>query len=522
MTDAMGDRTVVELLDDLAAEPPLGRGVAFESAGGTVTELSYAELAARSTRLAGRLANHGVRRGDRVLVQLPNGPDVVITWFALMRLGAIFVPANPANTVRELAHMIGLAGIERAVATEAAREPFAAASNGRITADDVYAVDTGSHAVEHVDEAPALSGEGVGDPRLHGDDIVELVFTSGTTSAPKAAMITHANCRFSGMQKAAAMELTERDCVLSALPFFHVNAQSAFLAALTVGARFVLLESYSAHRLCGQLRAHGATVTSFVSTQVRTLLRQPEDAAQGDHAVRRAWFALDVDEGERLEFARRFGIRLLNGYGLTEAFTSVCQTPLRGRHRWPSVGLPLLGRTVRILGPDGLEVPVGQVGEIAVGGTPGRTLMAGYWNDPDATAAALVDGELRTGDFGRLDDAGFLHFVGRKTDLIKRAGENIAAAEVEVVLRAHRDVVDVAVVGVPDPIRDEAVMAFVVLGPGADAALESVVEHARRELAPFKVPTCWEVVSELPRTSIGKVHKASLRELAAGAARTDR
>ena len=481
-------RTLGDLLDSLAdgQAPDPGLTVAAEDGA---TSLTYAELADASLRAAAGFARLGVEPGDRVVVLLANRLETVLAWFGLARLGAIFVPANPALTPRELAHVVTTAGASVGVAEGSA---LAATGLRTVPPDDLLA------------DAPLADVPAVGP-----EDPVELVYTSGTTSAPKAAVITHANCVFSGAQKAAAMELTADDRVLSALPVFHVNAQSALLAALSAGAPFVLTERYSASRYCEQLAAHGTTVTSLVGTQVRTLLRQEPGAGDRAHATRRAWFALNVSEAERAAFEERFGIRLLNGYGLTEAFTSVTQAPLHGPDCYPAVGAPLPGRALRVDAPDG------EVGEILVGGEPGRTIMAGYWNDAEATAATIRDGWLHTGDLGRLDEGGFLHFVERKALTIKRAGENIAAGEVEQVLLEHPDVAEAAVVGVSDAIRDEAVKAVVVLGRGASATVEELEQHCAARLAPFKVPTVWSLRDELPRNSLGKVEYRRLRDEAA-------
>jgi crotonobetaine/carnitine-CoA ligase len=488
-------RTLGELLDAAAGRQAPAAGLTFAADGGETASLSWAELAEVSLRAAGGFTRLGVRHGDRVLVQLANCAEAVTAWFALARLGAIHVPANPALTVRELAHAVLDSGATVAVARSENAGTVADAGVERIVL-----VDEGSFA-ELAAGAPLADP-----PALEPGTPVELVYTSGVTAMPKAAVITHANCVYSGWSKAAAMELTDGDRVLSALPVFHVNAQSALLAALTAGASLVLLERYSASRYCGQLAAHGATVTSLVGTQVRTLLRQepgPDDRA---HATTRAWFSLNVTDGERAAFEQRFGIRLLNGYGLTEAFTSVTQAPLHGPDCWPAVGAPLPGRTLQIAAAEG------EVGEILVGGEPGRTLMAGYWRAPDATGAALRDGWLHTGDLGRLDERGFLHFVERKALTIKRAGENVGAGEVEAVLLEHPDVAEAAVVGVPDPIRDEAVKAVVVLAPAAAATVEELESWCAERLAPFKVPTVWSVRDELPRSSLGKVEYRRLRQ----------
>jgi carnitine-CoA ligase len=492
------DETLPRLLDRLAGRT--GAGLAFESCDGVVTTLSFDELAGHTRRVASGLAAQGAEPGERVLVHLPNCLDTVVLWLAIARLGAIFVPTSTALTVRELAFIAARSGPRLAIARPEAAELIAGAG---ISADRTL-------LVESYAELAGTSEDTGASPRP--EDPVELVFTSGTSSEPKPAVVTHANCVYSGRQKVEAMRIDDGDRLLTALPILHVNAQSALLAALTAGVPFTLLERYSASRYCSQLAAHGATLTSLVGTQVRTLLRQEPAPGDRAHGVRRAWFALNVDDDERRAFEARFGIRLVNGYGLTEAFTSVTQAPLDGPDRWPSVGKPLPGRSVAIVDEHGEPVPPGTVGEIVVGGEPGRTLMAGYWRDPEATERVLRSDGLHTGDLGRLDAEGCLFFVERKAQMIKRAGENIAAAQVEQVLLEHPGVADAAVVGVPDPIRDEAVKAFVVPEPGTTPTFEELSAHCAERLAPFKVPTEWSLVPELPRNALGKVEYRVLRD----------
>jgi carnitine-CoA ligase len=263
-----------------------------------------------------------------------------------------------------------------------------------------------------------------------------------------------------------------------------------------------------------QVRAHGATQTSIVAMLLRTLLAQPEAADDREHALRRVSFALNVTTTEKEQFERRFGVELLNGYGLSEAMTEVTACPVYGAKRWPSVGQPAFGREVRVVDDQGREVPQGEVGEITVRGVPGRTIMKEYYKDPAATARTITNGWLHTGDNGYFDEVGFLYFVDRAKDMIKRAGENISASEVEGVIAEHPEIVSVAVIGVPDPIRDEAVMAFVVTEPGATLTVEEVVAHCAQHLAGFKIPTIVQFCDDLPMTSIGKIEKKQLRKMA--------
>lgn len=195
--------------------------------------------------------------------------------------------------------------------------------------------------------------------------------------------------------------------------------------------------------------------------------------------------------------------------------TIVTVAPVFGEKRWPSIGLPAYDRIVRIVDERGEDVPLGSPGEIIVWGIPGRTLMKGYFKDPDATAAALRDGWLYTGDNGYFDERGYVYFFDRKKDVIKRSGENISASEVEVALLTHEGVAEAAVIGVPDPIRDEAVKAFVVAREGVDLTVDEVLRHCREHLAGFKVPTVVEIIDGLPKTSIGKIEKKVLRQWSA-------
>ncbi|MEO2108834.1 MAG: AMP-binding protein, partial [Actinomycetota bacterium] len=289
------------------------------------------------------------------------------------------------------------------------------------------------------------------------------------------------------------------------------------MAALTAGATCVLLEEYSASRYWDQVRRHRATQTSMVAMQVRTLLAQEPGDDDRDHVLRRVVYAINVSDAEKEAFEDRFGVRFLNAYGLSEAMTLVTTSPLFGPQRWPSIGLPAAERQIRLVDPEGNDVPTGEIGEILVGGVPGRTLMKGYHKDEAATAQALAGGWLHTGDHGYADEHGYVYFFDRKKDVIKRAGENVSASEVETALVDHPAIVEAAVIGIVDDVRDEAVKAFVVCVPGEMVSLEDVRDHCVQRLASFKIPTEIEVLAELPKTSIGKVEKKVLRARQTGA-----
>ncbi|MCW2954962.1 MAG: AMP-binding protein [Conexibacter sp.] len=519
MLDPLGDRSLTDLLEERVAAHGDRTFLVFEDRDGAISELTYEAFLARTERCAQGLAQLGIKQGDLVVVHLRNSPEFLIAWFALARLGAVLIPSNIANTVGELEHIVGftkarmaitepiyLETVERAIAaagTETAVVVARGSAEGRAAFDDVLAAAG----------APPR-------PRVGGDDLAELIFTSGTTRKPKAVMLTHANCVRAGQDSVNCLWLDEGERCLTALPLFHVNGQAmSVLGALTVAGTLVLIEEFRASRFWGQVRAHRATQTCIVAMQLRTLIAQPPDAGDRDHVVRRLFYAINVTDAEKDAFEARYGVALINGYGLSEGMTLLTCAPIVGPRRWPSIGLPSPGRRLLLLDDAGDEVAPGEVGEIVVDGTPGRDVMLGYYNDAEATATALRGGRLHTGDNAYADEAGYLFFFDRKKDMIKRAGENVSAIEVEWALIDHPQVAEASVVGVPDAIRDEAVAAVVVpVEPGA-VTEEEIIRHCRERLSKFKVPTVVSFVDSLPKTSIGKVRKDIVRkQLAAEAA----
>lgn len=321
-------------------------------------------------------------------------------------------------------------------------------------------------------------------------------------------MLTQANCLQAGLHAVNCLWLDEGERCLTAMPLFHVNAQAMSLfAALTVGGTLVLLEEFRASKFWTQVRRHQASQTCLVAMQLRTILAQPANSDDRDHRVRRLFYAINVSDDEKVSFEERFNVTLINGYGCSEAMTLLACSPVLGSRRWPSIGRPAVGRRIVLIAEDGREAAVGEVGEVVVEGTPGRDIMLGYYGDTAETQKVLHDGRFYTGDSAYADEAGFLFFVDRKKNMIKRAGENVAAAEVEAVIVEHPDVLEACVIGVPDAIRDEAVVAVVVAKKSSGLTSDEVIGHCASRLSRFKVPTVVFFVDELPKTSIGKIQR---------------
>jgi crotonobetaine/carnitine-CoA ligase len=330
-------------------------------------------------------------------------------------------------------------------------------------------------------------------------ELLAVLYTSGTTSKPKGVMVSHAAYLHCGEAVAQHVRLRPEDRNLIVLPLFHGNAQYySTMSALVTGASIALAPRFSASRWSEQAALMRATVASLFAAPIRMILAAEPSQYDRKHKLRVTLFAQNVTQDQLDAFEERFGCPLAQLYGMTETVAPPTINPLYGERRNMSIGRPTLDTRVRI-----------EDGQLVVAGEPGKTLMSGYLDNPEATADVLRDGWLYTGDGVRADDDGFLYFVDRKKDLIKRAGENVSTVEVEQILDQHPAVYESAVVGLPDEMYDEIVAAFVV--PASDVSADELIAFCRDRLAKFKVPARIEFVDELPRTPVGKVQKHLLR-----------
>jgi crotonobetaine/carnitine-CoA ligase len=340
-----------------------------------------------------------------------------------------------------------------------------------------------------------------------GDEI-SMQYTSGTTSKPKGVLLTHANYIYGGEVMAKAMRAAPADRHLIVLPLFHAGAQlHAFLPMLLVGGSVALMERFSAGRFVDQAIRHQATLAALFAAPIRMLLAQPPRPEEGTARLRAVSYAQNVTPRQFEEWHARFRAPLLQIWGMTETMSLPLMQPLDLPPKPLSMGMPVLGYEVKVVDEAGREVPAGVVGELIVRGTPGVSLMKGYFKNPEATAQTLREGWLWSGDQAWRDADGYFFFVDRKKDMLKPAGENVSASEVEETLRQHPAVFDAAVVGVPDPVRDQAIKAYVILGDAASATAEELIAWCRSRLSPFKVPEVVEFRTSFPRTSVGKIQK---------------
>jgi fatty-acyl-CoA synthase len=466
-------------------------------------DLTYAELDRRATRLAAGLAARGLQRGDRLATLTASSPDHVATFFACARLGVALQPISWRLAPAEIAYQLADAEPALLLASDEHAELARAAGVS------VEIARIGDPTLETHAETEDVARDG--DPLL-------LVYTSGTTGKPKGALLTHANCFWTNLSFDRTTSLRDDDVVLQVLPQFHVGGWNVQpLLAWWKGATVVLEPSFDPERALRLIAGQGVTTMMGVPATYLFLAEQ-DGFAQADLATLRLAVVGGAPMPESLlETWHARGVEVVQGYGLTEAAPNVlCLPPEEAKRKLGFAGKPYPHVDVALRDVDtGVLLDGASTGELVV---RGPNVFPGYWRNEEATAAAFADGWLLTGDVAARDEEGFYRIAGRIKDMVVSGGENVYPAEIEDVLHAHPDVVEAAVVGVPDERWGESCAAFVVLRDGATATADQLREHCLRRLARFKVPHTFTFVSELPRSSMGKVLKDDLRASAAGAA----
>ncbi|GAB0107717.1 long-chain fatty acid--CoA ligase [Nocardia sp. JMUB6875] len=466
---------------------------------GSVT-LSYAELARRSAVFAGHLAESGVAVGDRVLLVAPTVPEFVIAYLGAHVAGAVAIPVNTMATAPEIGYVLDDSGARHAIAWHAART--AAEQAGAERGIPLLILEPGAHATAAApidlpaDRAP--------------DDLAILLYTSGTTGQPKGVELTVANLIETARIFIDQLRLTPEERFGTGLPLFHVYGQAVCLiTTLHAGASFSMVSPFAPGAMIETIRDHRLTVVAGVPTMWNAMLHSAGDYGPEDFASLR----LACSGGASLPaeviraFTQRFGCTILEGYGLTESSGAATYNPVDREQRAGSVGTALPGTEIEVRGPDGEVLPAETVGELFL---RGPSVMRGYWHRPDATAADLSGGWLRTGDLGRIDADGYVYIVDRAKDLIIRGGYNVYPREVEEVLYEHPGIVEVAVIGLPDDHYGEEVGAAVVAAPGVELDPEELRAWAKQRLSAYKVPHRFACTDSLPKGATGKILKRAI------------
>jgi len=460
-------------------------------------ELSYDQFAQRVDAAAEQFAELGIGAGSVVAIMLPNRIELLTAIVAAWRIGAAATPINPMFTATEAEYQIADADAALVVVSDAA---VATAGRPSLAVDDLRT---------------ARSGE-LPPPATDASAVALLIYTSGSTGKPKGVMLSHENIAAMASMMDESLQLRSDDHCLLVLPLFHVNAISvSFLATMLAGGQLSILSRFHPVEFLQAIDKLRPTYFSAVPTIYMHLLALPPEVTADTSSIRFAICGAAPASEELLRgFEERYGFPLLEGYGLTECTCAATANPLAGPRKIGTVGIALPRQTVAIMGADGALVPAGERGEVVI---KGDNVMQGYLNRPDATADALGDGWLHTGDVGIFDEDGYLRLVDRIKDMIIRGGENIYPKEIETVLAHDSAVMEVAVVGRPHPVYGEVPVGYVALHPERPATADDLRTACAEHLTKIKVPVEITILDSLPKNPVGKIDKPALRVRAASA-----
>lgn len=472
------------------------------------TAMSYRAYDEHTDRLAGGLAELGLAPDDRVAVLLPNGLEIVETYAAVAKLGAVAVPLNPMFTPREIEYVVNNSGARVFVTSTRDAGRVLALRNRLPSLREIVVVgDEIPGAVQFARVAAAAPPASF--PAVSGDAVAMILYTSGTTGNPKGAMLTHAGLLDNARAVVEAVGFHETDRSLCVLPLFHLFAIAFdFLQMMTAGASTVIVERFDAEVALRAIEQHKVSVLVGVPTMFIYLLQHP---ARRNHDISSLRIG-DTGGGPvpsalKVQYEREVGMTLLESYGLTEASPVVTIERPGLPRREGACGITLPGMETRVVDGKGQDVPPGELGELLV---RGPNVMKGYFQMPQATAETIIDGWLHTGDLVRKDTDGYVYMVDRLKHMIICGGYNIYPKEIENVLHGHPAVLECAVVGLPDAVKGEIPKACIVLKPGVQVTEAEIKEFCRQSLAAYKVPRLIEFMVSLPKTATGKIRKGEL------------
>jgi long-chain acyl-CoA synthetase len=469
-------------------------------------EWTNVEMDQIARRLGDALTRLGVKRGDRVIIQMPNCPEVFQGFQAVWKIGAVVVPVNHLIGEEESAHIYQDSGAETIISSSAFLPLIEAARAQAPALKNVILIDQEAPKGAYsywglIDESPnELEVTRTGD-----DDLAALVYTSGTTGRPKGVMHTHHSLYSCARISIDSLPLPDQGVNVFVLPLCHMYGINAMIAgSLKGGGKGIALPTFAVEGILEAIDEYGGTAFAGVPTMYIYMLLYPTPEKY-DLSSMRLWISGSAPLALETwrAFKEKYGFEIVEGWGLTETAASV-----DGPIKVGSIGRPMMGNEVKVIDDSGNELPQGQEGELII---RSPALMTGYWNRPEETAEVLRNGWVYTGDIGLVDEDGYFFVTDRKKDLIIKAGENIHPREVEEVLFAHPKVCEAAVVGVPDDVYGEDIKAFVVIRPGEQATQEEIIDCCRERLKGFKSPREVQFMDALPKNLVGKVLRKDLR-----------
>ncbi|EXU63637.1 AMP-dependent synthetase [Streptomyces sp. PRh5] len=508
----LADGTVGGLIAARAALHPDKPALVFED-----TELTYGELDTAVTDVARGLMSAGAAPGSSVGIFLPNRPEYLLAWLGAARAGAVEVPINIAYKGSFLDHALRGTGVRVLVTDAALLELVADLPEVPHTLETVVLLDGDGHGrtppgvtVRTWHDLLAAGDPAVELPRVAPRDPVAIMLTSGTTGRSKGVVHPHLMPLVAARECAAQMATTADERLYTCLPLFHGAAQiNISLHAFYAGATVVLGRRFSASRFLDELRTHRVTQFNALGSVLPMLLAQPPSDRDRDHRATKV-FAAPAPPQVLHPFEERFGVHVVEGYGLTE-IKNVLYNPLDAR-KVGSLGLPTASSILEIHDESGQRAAPGRAGEIVYRPRLPDIMFSGYHRDPEATLATMKDLWWHTGDLGHTDEDGYFYFIDRKKDALRRRGENISSHEIESVLLACPGVMAAAAIGTPSELGEDEVLVAVQPEPGHELDLTELFAHCDRSMPHFMVPRYYRVVDRLPVTPNGKVRKHQLRD----------
>lgn len=485
---------------------------------------TYAELDAAVTKFASGLEKLGVKKGDHIALLLGNSPHFVISLYGALRLGATVIPVNPIYTADEIGYILHNGDVKVVVGLDLML-PLAEKMHHQMPKVEHFIIcESGQSEGSEADLSKLTLGSkmkpfthvvGSGEldfigPEISDEEVAVILYTSGTTGKPKGAMLTHKNLYSNAKDVSDYLKMNEEDRVITALPMFHVFCLTVALnAPLMNGGTMIIVPRFSPAEIFRIARKYETTVFAGVPTMYNFLFQYPEGNPEDLKTLR-----LCISGGASLpvallqNFEKKFNVMVSEGYGLSEASPVTCFNPLDRPRKPGSIGTSIINVENKVVNELGEEVSPGDVGELIV---RGPNVMAGYYKMPEETAATIRDGWLYTGDLARMDDEGYFYIVDRKKDMILVGGYNVYPREVEEVLYKHPDIVEVVVLGVPDPNFGEAVRCYVV-SKNPELTEAQLIDYCSEHLAKYKVPRAIEFLEELPKNTTGKILRRALKD----------
>ncbi|MFC9841093.1 class I adenylate-forming enzyme family protein [Rhodococcus sp. NPDC127530] len=502
-----GAQTLHEIFNAVARSTP-DKVAAIASSGQTRT---YGELSERATAIATALHSHGLTYGDRVCLMLDNCMEWVETFFACLQAGYVAVPANPDWTPSELTYLLNHSEAKAVICRPESADHMERAEGFTpgepilfVTGDGDLFGKPGQMPYRDLLTAGPAAAQELSAPDPTATAII--AYTSGTTSGtPKGVALSHRTILELGLAYGRVVNATDRDRCLFVTPLFHLNAVGAVLGAFSVGASIVFQQRFSSSSFWRLVDTYRPTYLFSMGTILNILMTLRPGPLERQHDMR-AMYVLGVGAAAQAT-EDRYSVAVVDGYGMSE-YPCGTYTPVGEPRKSGSAGKPFYPGHMRIQLDDGTEAAPGQTGEVLF---LAEHSFDGYFADPELTSESFSGPWFHTGDLGYLDDDGYFFFVDRKKDIIRRGGENVSSLQVEEVLRSSPEVVDVAVVPVPDDVLGERIAAVVVAAPGAKPSLESLRAHAAKSLAQVKLPESLAMVDSLPRTPTGKIQKFAVR-----------